>query len=179
MLTYETGRLSLRRWTPQDAEFVFDLYSRWEVQRFIGKAPRVMEHRSEALARVEQWMGLDHAVHGIWAVDEKESGKQVGVLLLKPIPFSQGVGDSPHDTEIGWHFHPDSWGRGYASEAAAVILRHAFDCGLHQVVAVTNPSNFASRRVCGRIGMKHLGQTARYYDTPCELYVAAPGNLSS
>ena len=177
MLSYETGRLTLRPWTPDDADFVFDLYSRWEVQRFIGKTPQIMADRSEALARLVKWMSLDHAVHGIWAVDQKESGRPAGVLLLKAIPFSQGVEDLPQDTEIGWHFHPDFWGRGYASEAATVILGHAFDRGLDEVVAVTNPSNTASRRVCGRIGMQHLGETSRYYDTVCELYVAARGHF--
>ena len=174
MMSFETGRLTLRPWTLEDADFVFDLYSRWEVQRFIGKAPQVMADRSEALARLANWMSPDHAVHGIWAVEEKEYGRLVGVLLLKPIPASRDAVDPPQDTEIGWHFHPDSWGRGYASEAAAVIVRHAFNNGLEQVVAVTNPSNSASRRVCLRIGMRHLGQTAAYYDTTCELYAAAP-----
>jgi RimJ/RimL family protein N-acetyltransferase len=172
MLSYATDRLTLRPWTREDAGFVFDLYSRWEVQRFIGIAPQVMENPSEAVARVEKWMSQDHAVHGIWAVEEKQTGRLVGVLLLKAIPASHGIVDARQDTEIGWHFHPDFWGRGYASEAAGAILRHAFSQGMREVVAVTNPANSASRRVCERIGMEHLGQTSRYYDTVCELYAA-------
>jgi RimJ/RimL family protein N-acetyltransferase len=173
MRSYETARLTLRPWSQEDAEFVFDLYSRWEVQQFIGTAPQVMRNRAEALLRLEKWMAMDHPVHGIWAVEETLTARVAGVLLLKPIPASRDIPDAPQDTEIGWHFHPGFWGRGYASEAAAVILRHAFDSGLPEVVAVTNPANSASRRVCARIGMRHLGQTTRYYDTTCELYSAA------
>jgi len=76
------------------------------------------------------------------------------------------------DTEIGWHFHPDYWGSGYASEAASAVLAHAWASGLERVVAVTNPENTASQAVCLRIGMRHDGQTDRYYNATCELFVA-------
>jgi RimJ/RimL family protein N-acetyltransferase len=173
MHSFDTARLTLRPWSQEDVDFVFDLYSRWEVQRFIGSTPRVLESRAEAQSRLDTWMSLDHPVNGIWAVEERQTSRVTGVLLLKPIPASRDAVDHRQDTEIGWHFHPRFWGRGYASEAAAVILRHAFDSGLPGVVAVTNPANSASRRVCARIGMRHLGQTTRYYDTTCELYSAA------
>ncbi|WP_354183155.1 GNAT family N-acetyltransferase [Arthrobacter sp. UYP6] len=71
---------------------------------------------------------------------------------------------------MGWHFHPDSWGKGYAPEAAAAVLDHALHRGLPSVVAVTNPANAASRRVCEKIGLQHLGSTDRYYNTVCELF---------
>jgi RimJ/RimL family protein N-acetyltransferase len=48
----ETERLILRPWEPKDADFVLDLYSRWEVQRFIGNPPRVMADRAEAEERI-------------------------------------------------------------------------------------------------------------------------------
>lgn len=54
MQILDTDRLRLRAWTDAttDVDFVFDTYSRWEVQRFIGRVPRVMEHRSEAEAAI-------------------------------------------------------------------------------------------------------------------------------
>ncbi|ALO67059.1 GNAT family N-acetyltransferase [Arthrobacter alpinus] len=168
----KTDRLALRPWQDSDVDFVFDLYSRWVVQRFIGTEPAVMESRSEAVERLERFKALDHPVHGIWAVTRKEDGLPVGALLLKPIPAS---GEEPlqasDDVEIGWHFHPDHWGSGFASEAATAVLEHAFDAGLEQVVAVTNPVNEASQSVCRRIGMEHQGQTKKYYNARCELFV--------
>jgi len=174
MVTFATDRLLLRPWEESDVDFVFDLYSRFKVQRFIGRVPRVMESRAEAVERVEQLASHEHPVHGYWAVGLRDTGALVGTILLKPIPASgDGVPLQPSgDIEIGWHFHPDSWGRGYATEAAAAVLDHAFAGGLTEVVAVTNPQNFASRRVCARIGMAHLGQTDRYYNQTCELFVA-------
>ena len=37
-----TERLLLRPWQDTDVDFVYDLYSRWVVQRFIGNEPRVI-----------------------------------------------------------------------------------------------------------------------------------------
>ncbi|WP_427017760.1 GNAT family N-acetyltransferase [Pseudarthrobacter sp. P1] len=120
MKTLATDRLALRPWTLDDADFAYDMYSRWEVQRFIGLVPRVMADHEEAVERIRNWQALDHPIHGIWAVWRRDSGQLVGCLLLKPIPAS---GEPPlaasDDTEIGWHFHPDHWGNGYAAEAAA------------------------------------------------------------
>ncbi|MCU1518118.1 MAG: acetyltransferase, ribosomal protein N-acetylase [Pseudarthrobacter sp.] len=175
MQTLETGRLLLRAWEPEDVAFAFDLYSRWEVQRFIGNPPQVMTHRSQAEERINTWQSMDHPVHAVWAVQLKDSGQLAGNLLLKSIPSS---GDSvpllpSGDTEIGWHFHPAHWGHGFASEAAAAGLAYAFSSGLQRVVAVTAPANVASQKVCRRIGMSHLGQTSEYYNSLCELFEAA------
>lgn len=199
----ETERLILRLWEPKDADFVLDLYSRWEVQRFIGNPPRVMQDRGEAEDRIRVWRAMDHPVHAVWAVQLKglaqpsnaaqqaSTAQQAntaqptipghsrpalaGTLLLKSIPASgtelplQPSGD----TEIGWHFHPDHWGKGYATEAAAAVLSYAFAGGLPKVVAVTNPANGASQSVCTRIGLLHQGQTSKYYNALCELYELA------
>lgn len=174
----ETSRLHLRAWTDSDADadFVFDTYSRWDVQRFIGRVPRVMGNRSEAEAAIARWRFLDHhPVHGFWAVERIEDGQLLGTLLLKPIPASSEQSPLPPsgDIEIGWHFHPDAWGHGYATEAASRVLAHAFAAGLHEVVAVTNETNTASLSVAGRIGMAHQGQTSRHDNTTCELFIAS------
>ena len=180
METIHTKRLTLRPWTLDDIDFVYDMYSRWDVQRFIGIKPRVMESREEAVERIERWQNFDtwqrpdDAVQGMWAVTESASGELLGALLLKPIPASgpNTPLEPSDDTEIGWHFHPDAWAKGYATEAASAVLRHAFDRGLEKVVAVTSPKNFASQRVCERIGMIRRGLTDMYYNTSCELFVA-------
>jgi RimJ/RimL family protein N-acetyltransferase len=169
--TLSTQRLTLRPWTVDDADFLFDLYSRWEVQRFIGREPRVMTDRAEAIARAERLSGLDHPVHGVWAITETETGRPHGALLLKELPAS-GAGEPLQpsgETEIGWHLHPDAWGHGYATEAAERVLEHAFESGLQRVLAVTHPQNLASQRVALRIGMSDLGITEAYYNATCAL----------
>ncbi|GAB5077606.1 GNAT family N-acetyltransferase [Arthrobacter sp. AD-310] len=182
MENLETERLILRRWEPADAGFVLDLYSRWEVQRYIGNPPRVMTELHEAEERISTWRSMHHPVHAIWAVQLKprpaDHKNLAGNLLLKDIPASGGpLPLQPSgDTEIGWHFHPDFWGHGYATEAAAAVLAYAFRKGLQKVVAVTAPANTASQQVCTRIGLVHKGQTGRYYNTLCELFELEKGS---
>ncbi|MEC5179517.1 GNAT family N-acetyltransferase [Arthrobacter sp. CG_A4] len=183
MKKLRSERLTLRRWEESDADFVFDMYSRWEVQRFIGgaAAPRVMESRSEAEDRINIWRAMDHPVHGSWAIEEQHSGRLIGTLLLKFIPAS-GLAiplQPSSDTEIGWHLHPDAWANGYASEAASAVLEYAFDAGLGRVIADTEPANAASQKVCTRIDMTHEGLTSAYYNETCELFVSAKNRTGS
>src|SRR5665811_816278 len=67
--TIQTSRLLLRPWSPEDADFLFDMESRWDVKRYIGAAPAVMTNRSEALASIERRRALNHPVYGIWAIE--------------------------------------------------------------------------------------------------------------
>ncbi|MEV4536383.1 GNAT family N-acetyltransferase [Asanoa sp. NPDC049518] len=167
MRTITSDRLLLRPWQDDDADFLLDLESRWEVVRFLGPHPVVMSSRAEALASIARRRAFDDPIHGIWLI--AAAGRPVGNLLLKPIPLSAGQED-PGDVEIGWHLHPDAWGHGYATEAASVVMADAFDRGLRRVVAVTMPENQASQAVCRRLGMTHLGRTTRYYGTIKELF---------
>ncbi len=59
--------------------------------------------------------------------------------------------------------HPDSWGRGLATEAAHALLVRGFALGLQEIWAVTDPQNQRSARVCEKLGMRLLGTTHRWY----------------
>lgn len=60
--------------------------------------------------------------------------------------------------EIGWIVHPDYQRQGYASEAAAALLRHGFTTmNLHRIIATCQPENPASYRVMEKIGMRREG----------------------
>jgi predicted GNAT family N-acyltransferase len=168
-----TERLVLREWTRDDADrsFLFDMYRRPEVRRFIGTG-EVMVDPAEVEALLDRWVGLNEGLLGSRAV-ETADGRLLGAVLLKRIPWSAGAGNgSPDDIEIGWHFHPDAWGAGYATEAAAALLTLARGHGIRRVVAVTNPANTASGAVAERIGLRAAGETDAYYDTTCALYVS-------
>lgn len=175
MRTITSGRLVLRPWRDDDADFLLDLESRWDVVRFLGAHPTTMSTREDALASIARRRAVDDPIHGIWAITTAAEGRLVGNLLLKPIPRSAGEpSDGADDVEVGWHLHPDAWGHGYATEAAEAVLDDAFRRGLAKVVAVTNPANHSSQAVCRRLGMTHLGPTTRYYDAPHELFEKLP-----
>jgi RimJ/RimL family protein N-acetyltransferase len=170
VVTLQSERLTLRPYDLDDADFVLDVYSRREVQRFLGREPRVMADRAEAIERIERWRSIDHPIHGIWLVLDTRSGERLGTALLKDLPASGTDGLPSGEIEIGWHLHPDAWGRGVATEAGQAVLAHAFASGLGHIVAVIYPDNAASQRVAHRLGMRPLGLTADFYDVECLLF---------
>lgn len=174
VLVLRTRRLLLRGWSEDDVDFAFDMYSRPEVQRFIGRFPKVMSQRSEAQLAIARWRAMDDGMHGVWVVHHRQDDRPLGAVILKPIPASSDQDPPPAsgDTEIRWHFHPEAWGHGYATEAAARLLQYAFAAGLKKVVAVTNVANTASQSVAERIGMTRAGRTTRYYNMPLQLFTA-------
>lgn len=170
-----TPRLLLRRWREEDAAFAFDLYSRAKLQRFLGRSPRVMTGPAEAEALVRRLRRREDRYRAYRVVSLAETREPVGTVMLQPLPAS-GPAEPLRpsgDTEIGWHFHPDHWGRGYATEAAEALLSAALASGLPRVLAVAYPENTASRRVCERLGMRPLGPTDAYYNATLELFERA------
>ena len=163
-------RLLLREWEEKDAGFVLDMYSRWDVVRYLGAAPAVLRDHDEALARIAMWHSRQDDVRTVWAVQDRRSGHLVGTTFLVRLLASGEPLQPAAETEIGWHLHPDAWGNGYATEAAGAVLAYGARHGLSPVLAVTYPENHASQAVCRRLGMRHLGQTDRYYNVTCELF---------
>ena len=158
-----TERLRLRPWTtsPEDLARLEDIYSRDEVTRWLGgRSPLSSE---ELVAR---WAAVSAADErfGCWAIEPRDGGPVAGTLLFKPLP--NGVGE----IEVGWHLHPDSWGHGYATEAARAVIERGFDLGLPEVYAVVRPGNEASLAVCRRLGMQPLGRMRRWYDVELEAF---------
>jgi RimJ/RimL family protein N-acetyltransferase len=163
---FDTERCVVRDWRLDDAPRFLDTYSRWEVAQWLGIRPRPVETLDEAEARITRWVEQNHhtAIGGRWAVERRDDGLVLGTVLLIPLPDGDG------EIEVGWHFHPDSWGQGFATEAARGALRWGYERGVDEVLAVVRPENHRSVAVCRRLGMEHLGRTSRYYQTELELF---------
>ena len=67
------------------------------------------------------------------------------------------------DIEVGWHLHPDSWGHGYATEAARGAVERGLAAGLDEIYAVVSPGNAASMAVARRLGMASIGRHTNWY----------------
>ena len=64
----------------------------------------------------------------------------------------------PRD-EIGWRLARAAWGHGYATEGAALALRHGLEVAkLPQVVSIAALDNHASIAVMARIGLTRRGE---------------------
>ena len=163
MDVFQTERLIIRRYTPEDADAVYEIYRDPEVKEFIGGGAESREESRASLAwlieRSQEWEGL-----GSWAIEERDTGRVVGTLILKPLPGHD-------DIEVGWHLARWAWGRGYATEAARAALLYGFDTlGLPRIVAVVNPRNERSLAVAQRLEMRHAGRI-RAYDQEVEFFI--------
>ncbi len=59
---------------------------------------------------------------------------------------------------IGYCYHRDYWGRGFATEAARVIVDFGFEeLGMHRIFATCDVENVGSARVMEKLGMRREG----------------------
>lgn len=164
---FTTERLAMRPYAHGDAEAAYEIYKLWEVARWIGGKPRIVESVDEMRERIAGWAERNAHLpppYGLSAVTDRTTGELMGTVLLLLMP------PESTDTEIGWHLHPSNWGHGYASEAARAVLSRAFSAGVEEVFAVVRPGNEPSMDVARRLGMEHLGRTDRYYELELELF---------
>jgi RimJ/RimL family protein N-acetyltransferase len=161
-----TERLLLRNWEEPDLPAFFDLYSREDVIRWLGRHPRrALATAQEARERMQRWHDAERGLGpplGLWAiVPIAFSGRQpVGTIPLLPLADDDGPTGL---TEVGWHLHPDHQGRGLATEAAQAILVVAAEAGIEQVLAMTDLDNIPSQAVAARLGMDDEGTTQRWF----------------
>ncbi len=159
----DTERLLLRPFVLDDTDDLFAIFSRPEVARWSGNGVP-MADRDQAATRIERMpeRAGAHPAAGIFAIVPRGTDHVVGMAILAPLPSSEGVDRDVH--EIGWHLHPDVWGRGYATEAAGALVQRAWSSGLTELHAVTDSDNVASQAVCARLGMTDLGLSSEAYD---------------
>jgi RimJ/RimL family protein N-acetyltransferase len=104
---------------------------------------------------------------GYWSIIAPEGF--VGWVLLTPLDLH-----GP-EIEIGWRLVRAAWGRGYATEAAGPVLRHALNTlGLPEVIADIDPENTASVKVARKLGFRPAGEVP-FHNRTVVRYIAGPG----
>jgi RimJ/RimL family protein N-acetyltransferase len=146
-----TERLQLRPLQIADQPALLIYHSNPEVHRYLPMGPMDSDAVVARLA------------HGHWSRSTLEAEGDVLTLGVELISTHELIGDvmlrwtSAKDGcgEIGYVFHPDHGGNGYATEAAHAIFHLAFDeMDLHRVIARINARNTASLHLAHRLGMR-------------------------
>jgi len=173
-----TERLLLRQWAESDLPAFYDIYSRDEVTRWLGPRPRrPVADLDEARRGLERWRGFSAGLAaplGLWAIvplgpDAEPAAEPVGTALLLPLSDADGPTGL---TEVGWHLHPGYQGQGFATEAAAALLRAAAAAGIREILALTDLDNTPSQAVATRLGMRDEGTTGRWFGLTTRQYAA-------
>lgn len=145
-------RVTLDPLRPDDIEPLYAMQSDPEVCRYLLYEPRTREKVEEVLARDAAALRLAEPADYLQPAIRDEHGDFIGTMYLD----LKSVDD--RTAEIGWILLPSAQGRGYAAEAARLLLAYCFDdLGLHRVYAELDPRNDASVALCLRLGMRHEG----------------------
>lgn len=148
-----TKRLGLRLWRKEDIHAFSDMNSDPEVMRYF---PSVLTpHESaEALTRIMHHFEIFQC--GLFAVDKREDGKFIGFTGFNRPAFDAWFTPC---VEIGWRLNRESWGMGYATEAALACLDYGFKrLKFDKIYSFTSLLNRPSERVMQKIGMLREGE---------------------
>lgn len=146
----ETDRLLLRPYTRDDLADYLEIRSQPDVVRYLYTDVLTREEAAKSLAGRTTMNALQREGDGmVLAAELRQTGKVIGDVSLRWMSEEHKQGD------IGFVFHPDHQGKGYASEAARVMLRIGFeDIGLHRIAGECDARNSSSARLMERLGMR-------------------------
>ncbi len=156
-----TGRLLLRRWRSDDVGPFAAMCSDPEVMRYIGSGDtRTREQAAAAILAFErEW---EEKGYGLFAVEVLGSNQLIGFSGLAEPTFLPEIMPS---IEVGCRFARQSWGNGFATEAARAALDFGLvKLGMPEIVSIHQVGNHASGRIMQKLGMRFDRET---FDRTC------------
>jgi Acetyltransferases, including N-acetylases of ribosomal proteins len=130
---------------------MFAIYSNPDVTKWMGDGTTLTRELCEKWIAVSL-RNYETKGFGASAVIEKDTGAFIGCCGIVYDPDRQ-------EPEIIYAFHPNSWGKGYASELVPRMLKYGFDrCKLPYILATLHSENTASRRIVEKAGMVFLSK---------------------
>lgn len=148
-----TERLALRRFTPDDLDWLAEQYRDPDVTRHLGGTKDRAAVEEMLRVRILQYYE-EHPGLGIWMTVDRATGARLGFHLLNHIQGESII-------QIGFILARSSWGRGIGTEMAEAVLRYGFvDLRLPRIVGMANLENLASQRVLQKIGLVRRGERA-------------------
>ncbi|MDO8125156.1 MAG: GNAT family N-acetyltransferase [Candidatus Hermodarchaeota archaeon] len=149
MIRIESDRLIIRNFTVND----------WEGLARIG-----MHYEASELAKYDYgpWPDSPDAYMEI-AKDWSKKNEFVAVQLKKEqtlIGFIAMGQDEAGEYNLGYIFHPEFRGYGYAFEACQAVIRYLFEViGVVQILSGTAKVNTSSRKLLKRLGFREHGES--------------------
>lgn len=144
----ESERLITRKLVREDSLILADFFADEEAQKFLPKYFELPLDRAKHLIE-KQLERYEEKRFGHQVILHKETKEFLGIcgLLAQDI---EGI----IEIEVGYHFLPKHWGKGYAPEAAELFISYAFDNDLcESVISVIDLENLKSQRVAEKNGL--------------------------
>jgi [ribosomal protein S5]-alanine N-acetyltransferase len=143
----ETERLILRLYDENEKSLLTELFTDEDVMKHVDTGVMTIE-KAEAL-----WKKLieDFYPKGkdtIYAVFAKTDGRYIGHASIRPRP------EKTEDWEIGYILRKEEWGKGFATEIAARLIKFGFEnLNLPEVFATIDDDNLGSIKTAEKAGM--------------------------
>jgi RimJ/RimL family protein N-acetyltransferase len=151
MKPLHTPRLVIRNWQERDRDLFHLINSDDRVMQFFPFR-RTRQQADEVMNKLRA--AIDARGFGLAAIELAASGEPIGYAGLSPVTMPPVI--PTEEIEIGWRLAPGHWGRGYASEAAAALLRLGFrDLGMKEIISFAAATNIRSIAVMQRIGLRY------------------------
>jgi [ribosomal protein S5]-alanine N-acetyltransferase len=152
-LDLKTSRLVLRPSFGEDARRAFEIRSDWEVSRMLRLAafpPTYEETLRWFRQHQREW--ADGKAYRFVILDQ---GRMIGLVDIDGVANDEGV--------LGYWLEQAAWGQGFAFEAAAAVVRFAFETvGLSRIRAAHASDNETSGAVLRKLGFAPVGSERRF-----------------
>ncbi|HKO44002.1 MAG TPA: GNAT family N-acetyltransferase [Pyrinomonadaceae bacterium] len=166
----QTDRLQLRRLTPADATFIFELVNEPSFIENIGD--RNVRSEEDAVRYIQNgpMASYERYGYGLYKVELRQTSTPIGICG----PLKRETLEYP---DIGFAFLPLFWGQGYALESSAAVMNYSRKVlGLDEIAAITTPTNERSIKLLEKLGFKFQCLKSLGDDTsPIKLFLSEPG----
>ncbi len=145
----ESDRLLIRPFKVGDEEALFELNSNPKVQKYTGDVLIHSVEEAENLLHNVVLRDYENHGYGRLAVIYKPDNKLIGFTGMKYLEEAGG------ETDLGYRFLPEYWGKGIATESSRMSLDYAFkNLNLDKVIAFAEKENTASTNVLLKVGFQ-------------------------
>jgi ribosomal-protein-alanine N-acetyltransferase len=144
-----TERLVLRDFREDDWTSVHEYAADLEVVRYMPWGPNSEKETKAFIERALASQGEEPRTKFEFAVTLRETGRLIGGCGIRIMSSRDRAAN------MGYCLRRDTWGRGFAAEAAAAVVAFGFDVlNRHRIHATCDTENQASVRVLEKIGMR-------------------------
>ncbi len=149
-LRVATERLTVRRFESSDLELALEHESDRRIMQYIRDPKPPDELRKKVEDFVAPWKGGSDWL-GL-PVTLRDRQPMIGLVCFRVVSFEN------ESAEIGFRFHHDYHGRGYAFEASRWLVDFLFDeLDVRKLIALCTAENAPSYRLLEKLGMQREG----------------------
>lgn len=146
----ETDRLIIRKYTSEDAPFIYKLMNSEGWLKYIG------DRSINSVEDAEEYLYKNY----LNSYEKHDFGPYLVILKDGTIIGSAGLykRENLDNPDIGFAFLPEFMNKGYAFEAARAVMNYASEeLSIQKIVGFTVPDNASSIKLLKKLGLSEIG----------------------